>query len=115
MKRIFPYLFGLLILGACVWMFFDRKSGHDQRLDELNAKNKRVEKQLDSAYLVIYNSKKLETDLKAHILVLSEHNRLLVSEAETSNKLYQREKKRKTGILSDSLYTVAIDSLYPGR
>lgn len=102
----------ILILGFLYW---DSKTTANVEKRVLESQARHWREQLDSANFIIKRSAQREIALKLRYEVLQTTTTKAVLEAEINFKLYQREKKRKTGILSDSAYTATIDSLYPGR
>lgn len=115
MTKLIPYLLLFILLSLGVYVYFDRKSGHDQEVERLLIENQRLRQNLSLKDSLIELSAERELNLKAANMRLQTAFELVKGEAETSKKLLERGKKRKTGILVDSAYAVTLDSLYPGR
>jgi hypothetical protein len=111
MKKAQPVIIFILFV-AFVVMYLRTPSGHKQEIERLNREINKREKALDSANIVIRDSRYREIALKLRYSSLQASSQKATQEAERYLKLYKNEKKRKTGILSDSSYTAIIDSLY---
>lgn len=105
----------LLIVLLLGWIIYDMETTGSIEKHSLEMEARHWRDQLDSANYIIKRSAEREIALKLRYEALQTTTTKAVLEAETNLNLYQREKKRKTGILSDSAYTATIDSLYPGR
>jgi len=112
MKKAQPVIIFILFV-ACLVMYLRTPSGHKQEIERLNREIKKRENSIDSAKHVIRLSQEREIALKLRYSSLQASSQKATQEAERYLKLYQNEKKRKTGILPDSSYTAIIDGLYP--
>lgn len=110
-NRLTSILLAIALIGS-IFLYFSKPSGHDQEIQRLERENKKISNRLDSAYQVIRLSNQREIALKLRSGLQDERIKELTQEANKNLKLYLNEKKRKTGILTDSLYTATIDSLY---
>jgi uncharacterized ion transporter superfamily protein YfcC len=112
MKKAQPVIIFILFV-AFVVMYLHTPSGHKQEIDRLNREIKKREKALDSANIVIRDSRYREMALKARYSLQEQRTTKAIQEAEKNLKLYQNEKKRKTPILNDASYDSILSVLYP--
>lgn len=110
-NRLTSILLAIALIGS-IFLYFNTPSGHDQEIQRLQKENKHIRKGLDSANQVINLSLQREIALRLRSGLQDERIKEVTQEANKNLKLYLNEKKRKTGILTDSLYTATIDSLY---
>lgn len=111
MIKLQPVLI-FILFTACVFMYVRKPSGHNREIEMLEMDIKKRQKAIDSANQVIKLSIQREIALRLRSGLQDERIREVTQEANKNLKLYLNEKKRKTGILTDSLYTATIDSLY---
>lgn len=110
-NRLTSILLAIALIGS-IFLYFSKPSGHDQDIQRLERENQKIRHRLDSANQVIKLSLQREIALRLRNSLQDERIREVTQEANKNLKLYLNEKKRKTGILTDSLYTSIIDSLY---
>jgi len=111
-NRLTSILLAIALIGS-LFLYFNKPSGHDREMTKLQQENKELRTEIATKDKIIERSWHREQATRKRLEAV-ETIRIKDSISFTSQiKWFQNERKRKTGLLTDSLYTITINELYP--